>query len=585
MISQPSKYPTLRDLSPAAQTAAAWFRGLARALVSCRLYESDNPVVIQIRQQLHQQLRDHIQTHGSWRFRVTPTEIWLADEAIIHPVHRSDPDAVPEKEELLPFAFYRDGIRGLTFLSDIPQREFDVLFDSMVTVGSGPVANDDLVTLLWQANPQRIRFTAVPVEQTIFVSTTEPLVEGGGRGRRGLAFGWSPAGDEIRADIGQALAGPQGLHLDSFDDWPLPDTYVNVPAAFEQLARGMQFVRSVLLNEWVGERAQDWTDDIFTVFRRVVELDDSESTRVALTQSTVTWLASAVQNCSWSEAQRAVTLLREMDPEGHRQEPYLSSALAGLEVEPIVSRLDQSSVADQSAFSALAVSLGKPALDLGVSVLRLAARARTRAAACTTLCYLCGEEPRLLAPYLSDARWYVVRNAAFVLGQIGGPEVVELLEVAAKHPDSRVRRQVVQSLGSIPPEMRVPILAQQLQSEDLRLLSAAIAMLARHRSRESTRALLRQIEAPDFEVRSPDHQRTIFQAIAEWGDDSAVPGLAALLRRGGWLARRTPLRVAAAQALWRLGSEPALQVLEDGMRTGNDVVKALCLEVLSSDSV
>ena len=161
------KYPALRDLSPGAQAAAAWFRGLARALSSCRHYEANKTLVVQISQQLHQQLREHVHAHGSWRFRVTPHEMWLADEAILHPIAKSDPDAPPEKEELVPFTFYRDGIRTLTFLEDIPSRDFDALFDAMVTVGSGPLPDDDLVTLLWQSNPHRIQFEAVPTERTI----------------------------------------------------------------------------------------------------------------------------------------------------------------------------------------------------------------------------------------------------------------------------------------------------------------------------------------------------------------------------------------------------------------------------------
>src|SRR5262249_19524287 len=195
------KYPALRDLSAAAQAAAAWFRAFARALSSCRLYEPTNPVVVQIRQNLREQLNESIQTHGAWRFRITPSEIWLADEAIIHPIARSDPDAMPEKEELLPFTFYRDGIRTLAFLPDIAPRDFDALFDSMVAVGSGPAADDDLVTLLWQANPQRIRFEAVPIERTIYLSDTEIPEQGRGGSRRGPGFRRAPTGAPISARL------------------------------------------------------------------------------------------------------------------------------------------------------------------------------------------------------------------------------------------------------------------------------------------------------------------------------------------------------------------------------------------------
>lgn len=580
-VSAQLKYPALRDLSPGAQAAAAWFRGLARALKTCRLYTSDNPAVVQIRQQLHQQLLGHLESHGAWRLRITPTEIWLLDEPIIHPSTKTDRDALPEKAEQLPFVFYRDGIRHITLLPEAAARDFDSLFDALQAVGSGPMAHDDLVTLLWQANPVRIQFEAVPTHQTIYLSSRKTSDGSSGAARRGLAFDWSPSGEEIRSDIGQLLGAAQGLHLDTFDDWPLPTAYVDVPTAYAQLSRGMEFVRSILLSEWAAERALDWTSDVPTVFRRVLDLDPDPDTRAALAQSLVTWVAGALQACSWAEAQQALALLREFDPDGALSGEALTSAIAGLDPDAIAENLDESEAEAQARFIALGVALGTSALDLGVSVLRRADKARTRAAACTLLCCLCGDQPDLLASYLTDSRWYVVRNTVFVLGQIGGRAVVELLHLAARHPDPRVRRQVVQSLGSVDPEDRVPILAHQLQSEDLRLLAAALAMLARHKSRESTRALLHQIQAPDFETRSPEHQRMIFNVVAEMTDDEAVPALSELLNKGGWFARRSPQRQAAAQALKRIGTEKALTVLEEGMRSGNEAVKAVCLEALS----
>jgi hypothetical protein len=575
------KYPALRDLSPGAQAAAAWFRRLARALNSCLLYSTDNPVLAQARQQLHERLLGLISAHGAWRLRITPNELWLQDEPIIHPTVKNDPDAVPEKFEQLPFVFYRDGIRKLTFLPDIPAQDFQAFFDGLVAVGSGPMPQDDLVTLLWQANPQRLLFEAVPVHQTIYLSSKHAPSGGGTEARSGLAYDWSPTGEEIHADIGQVVGMAQGLHLDTFDDWPLPTTFVDVPTAYTHLSRGMEFMRSVLVNEWVAERGTHWTTDVPAFFRRVSALDPGMEMRQALVQSAITWVAGATQNCIWAEAQQALALLREFDPDGSLGSELLASAIAGLDAEAIARRLDESEVGEQSAFFAFAVSLGRPALDLGVSILRVAEKARTRAAACTMLCYICGDEPGLLANYLTDSRWYVVRNTVFVLGQIGGPAVVDLLELAAQHPDARVRRQVVQSLGNVPAESRVPILTHQLQSEDLRLLAATLAMLARHRGRDTTRALVHQIQAPDFETRSTEHQRMMFNAVAELCDDAAVPGLASLLSRGGWFARRTAQRQAAAQTLRRIGTEKALKALEEGIRSGNDVVKATCLEALS----
>jgi HEAT repeat protein len=51
---------------------------------------------------------------------------------------------------------------------------------------------------------------------------------------------------------------------------------------------------------------------------------------------------------------------------------------------------------------------------------------------------------------LLDPRWYLVRNAVNVLGEIGEPRVVSSLVGLLSHPEVRVRKEVVQALGNVP---------------------------------------------------------------------------------------------------------------------------------------
>jgi HEAT repeat protein len=228
--------------------------------------------------------------------------------------------------------------------------------------------------------------------------------------------------------------------------------------------------------------------------------------------------------------------------------------------------------------------MGRPSLDLACSIMARAMKSRTRAAACTMLCFLCGDEPDLLAPYLTDSRWYVVRNAVFVLGQIGGSAVVPMLRVAAFHPEPRVRRQVVQSLGNVPRGESLPIMLAQLDTRDPQLLAATLHMLTRHQDEVVARAILKHIEAPDFETRSDDNQRSLFNALVEVANDSAVPALETLLHKGGWFARKTFQRSAAARALQKLGSEASLAALEAGLRSRSEAVRQACLDAMSRRS-
>jgi HEAT repeat protein len=576
------KYPAFRDLTPAGQAAHLWFRQLARALRTCRLYRTDSPMVVQIRDQLLQPLIRGIESHGVWSFRITPSEIFLLDEAVVRPAQRIDGDDAVGKETMLPFLFYRDGIRGLTFLPGIPPRDLAALFDALVAASTGVHTHDDLVTLMWQANTTHVQIDAVPIEQTIYLSSRRPTGGGGGGGHQGQSYVWSPSGGEIRADIGQMSGMSQGLHRDTFDDWALPFESADVSEAYQKILPAMEFARMRLSTEWVGERSTDWTLQAPDVLRQLAAMSPDAATRALLARSAAIWLAGAIQRSSWIEAQHTLELVREFDPDGSITQDELGAAISGLDAGTITERLDASETDDQARFFALTVSIGKPALDLACSVMALSTKSRTRAAACTMLCYLCNDDPELLAPYVIDSRWYVARNAAFVLGQIGGEGVVRLLDLASQHAEPRVRRQVVSSLGGVPPGRRVPILLGQLDTRDPQLLAATLKMLTRSRNPEASDAILRHIEAPDFESRSEENQRALFGALGEIADDSAVPALAHLLHKGGWFARRTVQRLAAARTLQRIGTERSLEALEGGLRARNEAVRGAALEALQA---
>src|SRR5205814_1747840 len=120
-------------------------------------------------------------------------------------------------------------------------------------------------------------------------------------------------------------------------------------------------------------------------------------------------------------------------------------------------------------------------------------------------------------------------NLVFVLGQIGGVGVVDMLRRATQHTDPRVRRQAVLSLGGVPAAERTPVLLDELARLDPHILSTALHLLARQRDEINTRFILSLIKDPEFETRSEDVQRAMFGALAEVADDGVVSALDKLL--------------------------------------------------------
>jgi hypothetical protein len=579
----PPGAPAVRDLSPEAQAAAAWFRQLARALRVFRLYCGENPVVTETQEALTGALTELLRAPKGWQLRFSATAIFLGDEPVV-----SAAAAAPGGEQTrnvtdqLPFLFYRDGVRRITLVENAPRGEVETFVRILRTASAGNDSQDDIVTLLWQANLAHVHVEAVPLEQTIYLSAEAGSGAAGAPDPRGRTYASSPGGSEIRAELGQA-AGAQGLHRDTFDDWDLPEgPAAAVPEAFARLEPGADEARRAFLAGWEEETSADWTAQAPAFLRGLRALDDSEDMRRVLAHSATTWIASALQGAAWQEATQALELLNEVDPERRLAGDDLTSALAALDAQAIAERLDEGDPADLNRFAAFVVGLGAPAVGLCVDVMSRADKARARAATVTALCYLCAETPEMLAPWLVDPRWHVVRNVVFVLGHIGGAAVAPLLQCVSRHPEPRVRRQLVQALGSLSAGERTPMLLDQLDTRDPQLLAAALNVLTRERDPRAVRAVLACIEAPDFETRDESNQRALFGALGEIADDDAVPALEALLNQGGWFARRSLRRVAAARTLRRIGTSAAMAALEAGVRARSEAVRAAALEALGT---
>src|SRR5262249_4786203 len=154
---------------------------------------------------------------------------------------------------------------------------------------------------MWQANLTYIRVEAVPLEQTIYLSSRRP----GSRDKddtefNALAFSWAPTGTEIHAELGQ-VEGAQGLHRDTFDDWELSYQGEDAREAFEHLLPDVELARSFLMATWAEERDRDWTAEAEDTLRHIVEQDPGDDTRAIAARSAMTWVLSAIHRTDWVE--------------------------------------------------------------------------------------------------------------------------------------------------------------------------------------------------------------------------------------------------------------------------------------------
>lgn len=163
---------------------------------------------------------------------------------------------------------------------------------------------------------------------------------------------------------------------------------------------------------------------------------------------------------------------------------------------------------------------------------------------------------------LNDDRWYVVRNAASLLGELGAAEADRRLAELMAHRETRVRQAAAVALGRLGTSRSLLALLQGLndQSPDVRLQSVwAIA------SARNPRAVPWLIEALDHE-QDADVQAALISALGAAPTEDGISRLVRAAEAGGMLVRKpTALRLRAIEALAEAGTPSARLALQSLM--------------------
>ncbi|GAC1650861.1 MAG: hypothetical protein NVS4B3_10330 [Gemmatimonadaceae bacterium] len=179
---------------------------------------------------------------------------------------------------------------------------------------------------------------------------------------------------------------------------------------------------------------------------------------------------------------------------------------------------------------------------------------------------------------LGDARWYVARNAADLLGEIVVPEAERPLCEAATHDDDRVRRAVVTALAKLGTPRAHTALREALRDSSPQVRMQAAVGLGLRKGQKSASTLSQALdEETDSEV-----QLQIAAALGRLGTPDAIQRLIKLAEPEGRLfKKKSPeLRVAAVIALGDARSPSALNALQGLLQDKEKTVREAVVRVV-----
>jgi len=178
---------------------------------------------------------------------------------------------------------------------------------------------------------------------------------------------------------------------------------------------------------------------------------------------------------------------------------------------------------------------------------------------------------RTLVHMLGDPRWFVVRNAIELLGEMRVAEADGELEKMLEHRDDRVRTAAASALAKLGPGVAAKGLRGALRDapEEVRERAAEAMALQRTGSVDS---LVRALDKED----DNRVQMAMVTALGQLGTPHAVEKLMDIARtEKGLLGKRraTPMRVAAVHALGEVKTSSALAALQTLLRDKEKAVR------------
>ncbi len=470
--------------------------------------------------------------------------------------------------ESLAWVFFKDGVRAVTLLPGVEQDEIVGLLDVVHRARTlRQEDSDDLLTLLWEKDFQRIRYVFQEMGSgdsgtMVLPTSDEVAVAAGSQGGRAASEVSQAVDEDVSSgavEQGGAPAGPAGtVRPEDFDStlYFLDEKEI-----------------AYLQNEVNREYAQDLRRSVLAMLLDVLELQPYPTVRaelISILESFLPYLLGAGDYSAVAYVLREVKAVlqraRELLAEHRKALEDLPGRLS--EAEPL-SQLLQS--LDEAAAHPSADELGdlfgelRPeALPTLLGWMPKLNNERVKVVLDGAIGRLAAAHPEKLVEAIGGGDPQVALEAVKLSGRLKLASAVPALSLALGHEETAVRAAAVQALSDLGVPGALQGLEKALEDPDreVRLATVRILMLKKHRG--ALAKVTAAIQGKSVRGADLTEKMAFFEAYGSMVGEQGVASLDAMLNSGGFLKRREDpeLRACAALALGRIGTPAARAALE-----------------------
>lgn len=187
---------------------------------------------------------------------------------------------------------------------------------------------------------------------------------------------------------------------------------------------------------------------------------------------------------------------------------------------------------------------------------------------------------------IGDSRWFVVRQVASLLGELGGKDSIDKLEGLYSHEDRRVKREVLKSLSRIKSVRSKTILMNALQESDQAIKSQAMISLGMLKDDSAVDAIGEIITAKSNNaIDSVEMQKEGIKALGIIAHSKAIPYLEKIALKTTWFGKDelNDLKANAVIALGKIGTDDAINVVHKAYKGATGNLADTCKRVIEGN--
>lgn len=532
-----------------------------------KIYPADNPFIESAKEAIHKKSKEFFSDYEELKLDIDEFSFKYKDQVLL-----SD----EQKKKSLPFLFFKDGMRELSFLRGLTSEEMNCFVQTIKNDLDLPPEEGDIVNAIWEQDFPHIRFFALDEFLDEDIGEDTEISEG--------QIDW------VKLAEGSILLKPEDREAIHMQQAKIDGEAGSQAEAVSEKSASLPSLKEVdtpqidLMISRVRTTSQ--INELVTLLFEILFLEDrQEQFSISLNvlekcHTQIVFHADFINASSLLERllDLRATVAEKSEEKTQLIDDLLSHVKGPNALERLKSLVLEKKVKDFPAFFRYLQLMCPEAIRLAGELWEESRDEKIQAETTKFLVKCALHYHEAVAALMDGSRPLLTKEIITVLGQAGKPEVVPYLKGLASHPEKTIRTALILSLSLIEDENASREIIGFLFDKDKDVRSVAAHHLKYVADEECLQKVMQLAKSREFKKKAKPEKKAIFSFLASSQKTQIFQFLFTLMKKSRLFSRTKHLetRLCIVNALEETAVPEAITILKGGTRLRHKTIQQAC---------